>query len=142
MRTGRGRRDDGRGPVRAGNRHWRLEFPIGKVLFESPNWISHPKISPDGKWVAFADHQNAVGDDEGSVAVVGSDGKDKEKILSTGWTEVQGILWSPTSDEIWFTSTHGDSGATPRAVTLSAQREPSRMCREECSSKMCGTVWC
>jgi len=36
------------------NRHWRLEFPIGKVLFESPNWISHPKISPDGKWVAFA----------------------------------------------------------------------------------------
>ena len=101
------------------NRHWRLEFPIGKVLFESPNWISHPKISPDGKWVAFADHQNAVGDDEGSVAVVGSDGKDKEKILSTGWTEVQGILWSPTSDEIWFTSTHGDSGATPRAVTLS-----------------------
>jgi len=35
------------------NRHWRLEFPIGKVLFESPNWISHPKISPDGKWVAL-----------------------------------------------------------------------------------------
>ena len=31
------------------NNHWRLEYPIGKVLFDSINWISHPKISPDGK---------------------------------------------------------------------------------------------
>ena len=50
--------------------HWRLEYPIGKVLFDGINWISHPKISPDGKWVAFADHQNANGDDEGSIAVI------------------------------------------------------------------------
>src|SRR5579864_1408588 len=41
------------------NHHWRLEYPIGKVLFDSINWISHPKISPDGKWVGFADHENA-----------------------------------------------------------------------------------
>ena len=39
------------------NNHWRLEYPVGKVLFDSINWISHPKISPDGKWVAFADHE-------------------------------------------------------------------------------------
>src|SRR5580658_55564 len=101
------------------NQHWHLEYPIGKVLFDGPNWISHPKISADGKWVAFADHQNAVGDDEGSDAVIGTDGKDKEKILSSGWTSLQGILWSPTGHEIWFTSTHGGSGADPRAVTLS-----------------------
>ena len=25
------------------NSHWRLEYPIGKVLLESINWISHPK---------------------------------------------------------------------------------------------------
>jgi Tol biopolymer transport system component len=34
------------------------------VLFDSINWISHPKLSPDGKWVAFADHENPGGDDE------------------------------------------------------------------------------
>jgi hypothetical protein len=28
--------------------HWRLEYPVGKVLFDSINWISTPKISPDG----------------------------------------------------------------------------------------------
>ena len=41
--------------------HWRLEYPIGKVLVDGINWISHPKISPDGKWVAFADHENPMG---------------------------------------------------------------------------------
>src|SRR5271167_4204015 len=60
------------------NNHWRLEYPIGKVLFDSINWISHPKISPDGKWVAFADHENVGGDDEGSLAVIGADGKGTE----------------------------------------------------------------
>ena len=47
------------------NGHWRLEYPVGKVLFDSINWISHPKISPDGKRVAFADHENTSGDDRG-----------------------------------------------------------------------------
>ena len=100
------------------NHHWRLEYPIGKVLFDSINWISHPKISPDGKWVAFADHENAGGDDQGSVAVVSSDGNGKEKLLSSGWVTVEGILWSPAGDEIWFTSSSSGSAANPRAVTL------------------------
>jgi eukaryotic-like serine/threonine-protein kinase len=105
------------------NQHWRLEYPIGKVLFDGTNWISHPKISPDGKWVAFADHQNANGDDEGSVAVISSDGKDsdKEKILSSGWIALEGVIWSPTGDEIWFTSTNTGGGTDPRAVTLSGK---------------------
>jgi eukaryotic-like serine/threonine-protein kinase len=103
------------------NNHWRLEYPIGKVLLDSINWISHPKISPDGKWVAFADHENPGGDDEGSLAVIGADGQEKEKKLSSGWTSLQGILWSPAGDEIWFTSTNTGSAANPRAVTLSGK---------------------
>jgi Tol biopolymer transport system component len=103
------------------NRHWRLEYPIGKVLFESINWISHPKISPDAKWVAFADHGNTNGDDEGSVAVIGSDGKGQEKVLSSGWEGLEGVLWSPAGDEIWFTSTNNGTALNPRAVTLSGK---------------------
>ena len=101
--------------------HWRLEYPIGKVLFDGINWISHPKISPDGKWIAFADHQNPTGDDEGSIAVIASDGKDKEKILSPGWNTLQGVIWSPAGDEIWFTSANSGSAGNPRAVTLSGK---------------------
>src|ERR1022692_486268 len=105
------------------NNHWRLEYPIGKVLFDGINWISNPKISPDGKWVAFADHENPGGDDEGSVAVIAADGKDNnvDKKLSSGWSSVQGVLWSPTGDEIWFTSSSSGSAEDPRAVTLSGK---------------------
>jgi len=103
------------------NNHWRLEYPAGKVLLDTINWISHPAISPDGKWVAFADHENPGGDDEGSLAVIGADGREQEKKLSSGWTSLQGILWSPAGDEIWFTSTNTGQASNPRAVTLSGK---------------------
>jgi Tol biopolymer transport system component len=103
------------------NNHWRLEYPIGKVLVDSINWLSHPKISPDGKWIAFSDHENPGGDDEGSLAVIGADGKEKERKLSGGWTSLQGILWSPAGDEIWFTCTNTGEASNPRAVTLSGK---------------------
>src|SRR5579872_4522142 len=99
--------------------HWRLEYPAGHVLFDSINWISHPKISPDGKRIAFSDHQNPIGDDEGTVAVINPDGK--EKILSSGWSSVEGIQWSPTGDEIWFTSSDSGSANNLRGVTLAGK---------------------
>src|SRR5271168_1027454 len=103
------------------NNHWRLEYPAGKVLLDTIDWISHPAISPDGKWIAFADHENPGGDDEGSLAVISADGTGKERKLSSGWTSLQGILWSPAGDEIWFTSTKTGSAQNPRAVTLSGK---------------------
>jgi eukaryotic-like serine/threonine-protein kinase len=103
------------------NNHWRLEYPVGKVLFDSVNWISDPKISPDGKWVAFSDHENPGGDDEGSVAVIASDGSGQEKKLSSGWESVEGILWSPEGNEIWFSSTKNGNAENPHAVTLSGE---------------------
>jgi WD40 repeat protein len=103
------------------NSHWRLEYPIGKVLLDGISWISHPKISPDGKWVAFADHEVPDGDDRGSVAVIAADGKGAEKILSSGWVSLEGILWTLTSDEIWFTSTATGTAANPHAVTLAGR---------------------
>jgi Tol biopolymer transport system component len=98
------------------NRHWRLEYPIGKVLLDGINWISNPKISPDGKWVAFADHENSDGDDEGSLAVIDSDGKEKK--LSSGWISLQGVAWSPAGDEVWFTATKTGSAQNLRGATL------------------------
>lgn len=101
------------------NRHWRLEYPVGKVLLDSINWISTPKISPDGKWVAFADHENTGGDDEGSVAVINPNGQEKK--LSSGWSSEEGIVWSPGGDEIWFTATRVGGGDNLRGVTLTGK---------------------
>src|SRR3970040_767051 len=46
----------------------RLEFPVGKTLYETGGWIGHPRVSPDGKYVAFLEHP-IQGDDGGSVAM-------------------------------------------------------------------------
>jgi eukaryotic-like serine/threonine-protein kinase len=98
--------------------HWHLEYPVGHVLLDSINWIGEPRISPDGKWVAFADHENPGGDDEGSIAVIASDGNGQEKKLSSGWSSVEGIVWSPGGKEIWFTSSDTGSANNLRGVTL------------------------
>ena len=42
----------------------RLEFPTGKVLYETGTWLSHPRVSPKGDLIAFIDHPFA-GDDNG-----------------------------------------------------------------------------
>jgi eukaryotic-like serine/threonine-protein kinase len=97
------------------NSHWRLEYPVGKVLLDTINWISHPRISPDGKSVAFADHEVPGGDDRGSVAVVGSDGHENK--LSTGWASIEGIQWSTTGRELWFSAS--DSGASNQLHAVS-----------------------
>jgi Tol biopolymer transport system component len=96
--------------------HWRLEYPVGKVLFDSINWISHPKISPDGKSIAFADHENPNGDDQGSVAVIGPDGHERK--LSSGWVSLEGIEWAPSGSEIWFAGSNTGAANQLRCVTL------------------------
>ncbi|MDO8680337.1 MAG: hypothetical protein Q7R30_17600 [Acidobacteriota bacterium] len=35
---------------------YRLHYPIGKVLYEAPGWITSPRVSPKGDLVAFLDH--------------------------------------------------------------------------------------
>ncbi len=80
----------------------RLEYPIGKVLFEtSGGWISYPRVSPNGDFVAFIDHPNQ-GDDGGSVAVVDLAGKKKN--LTRRWYGTGGLAWSPDGQEVWFTA--------------------------------------
>ncbi len=101
------------------NRHWRLEYPVGKILLDGINWISTPKISPDGKRVAFADHENTGGDDLGSVAVIDPEGHEKK--LSSGWVSMEGIVWSPKGDEIWFTATANGSAENLHGVSLSGK---------------------
>jgi hypothetical protein len=99
--------------------HWRLEYPVGKTLFEGINWISQPRISPDGKWVAFLDHENPGGDDQGSVALIGLDGKVRK--LSSGWSSIEGVLWAPSGGEVWFAASDTGSSQNLRAVTLNGK---------------------
>ena len=100
--------------------HWRLEYPVGTVLVDSINWISSPRISADGKSIAFLDHENTIGDDRGSVAVVGLDGKEKK--LSSNWNSAEGVVWSPSGSEIWFSASDQGAANNLYAVSLEGKR--------------------
>jgi len=93
----------------------RLEFPVGKVLYETGGWIGHPRVSPNGNRVAFIDHP-VQGDDGGSVAVVDLAGN--KKTLSHDWYTVQGLAWSANGNEIWFTASKSGIDRSLSAVTI------------------------
>jgi eukaryotic-like serine/threonine-protein kinase len=97
----------------------RLEYPIGKVLYSTAGWISHPRISPDGNVVAFLDHPDFP-DDQGSVSIVDAQGHKKD--LASGYPSVQGLAWHSAS-ELWFTAQVAADVVSRRlrAVTLSGK---------------------
>jgi len=99
--------------VRRAEERIRLEFPIGKVLYETGGNISSPRVSPEGDCVAFVDHPTA-GDDAGSVTLIDQHGN--KRTLSSGFSSVEGLAWSPKGDELWFVA--GIAGSPPN--TLSA----------------------
>jgi Tol biopolymer transport system component len=78
----------------------RLEYPIGKVLYETAGWIQHPRFARDGRRIAFIDH--SFSGDDGAIAIVDLSGRKTN--LSEGWATVQGLAWSPDGNEIWFTA--------------------------------------
>ncbi len=101
---------------RFANGRYQLEFPIGTVVYTTGGWISHPRVSPDGATVAFLDHP-ILGDDRGSAAIVDRAGK--ARILSAEYESTQGLAWSPSGREIWFTGAEKGSARALQAVTTS-----------------------
>jgi eukaryotic-like serine/threonine-protein kinase len=95
----------------------RLEYPAGKVLYETAGWISHPRVSPDGLRVAFLDHA-ILGDDRGKVAVADRAGW---KTLGGTWGSAWGLAWPPGGKEIWFTAAKTGWHRELRAISLSGK---------------------
>jgi len=78
----------------------RLEFPLGHVVFEAKGWVSHPRVSPDGKRVAFV-HHLIPADTAGQVTVV--DGSGATEVWSPELSELLGLVWEPDGKSILFT---------------------------------------
>ena len=76
----------------------RLEYPIGKVLVETAGWLSHVRVSPDGRKLAFRNHA-ARGDNASTLEVIELDGKhlslgEEASSLGLAWAPDGGALWS------------------------------------------------
>jgi len=103
--------------VRPGAR-FRLEFPIGKTLYETAGRISDPSVSPRGDLVAFLEHPPA--ESRGSLAIV--DLKGKKRRLSEEFSSIQGAEWSAGGKEIWFSGKPANASMAIYAVTLSGRQ--------------------
>ncbi|HEY1467946.1 MAG TPA: winged helix-turn-helix domain-containing protein, partial [Candidatus Acidoferrum sp.] len=96
----------------------RLEFPVGRVLYENTGWIASPRFSPAGDNIAFLDHPVAP-DDRGSVVVVSLSGK--KRVLTEFWESERGLAWTPRGDELWFAAAHSGVSRSIYAVSLSGR---------------------
>ncbi|MGB7583867.1 MAG: protein kinase, partial [Terriglobales bacterium] len=96
----------------------RLEFPVGKVLYETAGWIGNPRFSPHGDSIAFIDHLSLWGD-PGRIAIVDLAGHTRE--LTRQFDSAQGLAWSPSGNEIWFTATPSGGARALRGVSLSGK---------------------
>ena len=94
-----------------------LEYPIGKVLYQTSGTISNIRVSPQGDRIAFLDHPERW-DDSGSVCVTDLAGN--RTTLSPGWGWEYGLAWSPKGNEVWFSAVeNGSSNRSLWAVDLS-----------------------
>ena len=94
----------------------RIEFPIGRVLFETTGWVSHVRFAPDGSHLAFLSHP-LRGDDLGQVTIVDRTGE--TKTLTRDFSSTRGIAWTPDGSEIWFSGAEIGAGRNIFAVTRS-----------------------
>jgi Tol biopolymer transport system component len=93
----------------------RIEFPLGQMLYETAADLTDPRISPDGTRVAFLEHPLA-GDDRGHVGLV--DAKGQHRRLSSDYGSAQGLAWTPSGEEVWFTAARVGSESALQAVNL------------------------
>jgi predicted Ser/Thr protein kinase len=74
----------------------RLEFPIGKLLYQTAGWISHVRVAPDGRRVLFIDHPQR-GDNIGAASVI--DDKGAPRVLAPF---ALSAAWAANGEGIWL----------------------------------------
>src|SRR5262249_41615261 len=105
----------------------RVEFPIGKVLYESAEAIFSLRFSPRGDRLAVS-----LSEPTPSIVVVDLSGK--ATTVSKGWpgagnwVAVGGVAWRPDGSEIWFAGQRPSEKGAIYAVTPSGRL---RMVRRE-----------
>ncbi|KAA0252976.1 MAG: serine/threonine protein kinase [Acidobacteria bacterium] len=117
--------------VRADKGGQRLEYPIGTVRFRTRGWISSPRISRDGRRVAFVEHP-IPGDDMGHVTVL--DGTGEPARLSETLNFMHSVAWSADGTEVLTTYGSTDEGSYVSAISPS--RPPRTVLRTMANARL------
>ena len=98
----------------------RIEFPVGKVLYEVPGPIWPVRMSPKGDRIAFCEMPDGLGGGW-SVSVLELSGSQKKTILS-GLTVMWGMTWSRQApEEIWFSAARSGEPSAVYAISPSGR---------------------
>ena len=91
--------------VRMSDGRVRLEYPLGKVLYETTVLIGIPRISPRGDAIAFRDGR--------SLKVLDSHGQPRA-VPPTNYPT--GLAWAPGGREVWYSCVGESGGSEIRAI--------------------------
>jgi hypothetical protein len=83
---------------------FRVEFPLGKVIYESQTWLNFLRISPRGSRLAFVRYAGNAAD-AGQAVILSDDGNPIAQ--SKDFASVEGLAWSPSGKEVWFGASAG-----------------------------------
>jgi serine/threonine protein kinase len=75
----------------------RLEYPPGRLRYESSAWIVSPRVSPRGDRILFYEGLPFNGY---SLTVI--DSQNRKQVLGPLWSDWWSSPWSPDGEEIWF----------------------------------------
>jgi WD40 repeat protein len=98
-----------------------LEFPVGTPIERTPGWIGNIRVSSDGASLAFVEHP--VRNDTLGTVKLAERGREV-RTLTGEWTNIGGLAWHPSGNEIWFTASRGGGPKSLWAVTISGQLRP------------------
>jgi hypothetical protein len=99
--------------VRQAGARQRLEYPAGRLVYESPAWIVSPRVSPRGDRIAFYEGLPFNGY---SLSVV--DSQSRKAVLGPVRPDFWASDWSPDGEEIWFPASISGRGVeTPLMAT-------------------------
>ncbi len=101
--------------TRFADSRWRIEFPPGQVLVTATHQLNQARLSPDATMIAFVRHP-VLGDDRGRVEIIDLAGKSLATSASA-WT-LDGLAWSPTGKEVWFSAGYDDVARQIHALAL------------------------
>jgi serine/threonine protein kinase len=100
---------------------YRVEFPRGKMIYESSRPLAYLRISPRANAVAFVESYTVDGDAGQAIAI---DRSGKELIRSTEFVSVEGLAWPPSGGEVWVAATVHEAWADAiHALSLSGKNK-------------------
>ena len=111
-----------------------VEYPAGHPVYEGPNRLGSPRVSPKDDAVAIFE----FGADVRSLVLLGRNRE--RKVLSTGWIYASRLAWTPDAREIWFSAARAGWDYPIWAVDLSGherfvERVPGRLYVDDISKE-------